>query len=192
MCLCVCVSVCICLCVCLCLCVGVCVCCVVFVRICVACLCLRGREGAMNEESLHMSLCHAVAPSLSLLPCLQMMEFYERVSGARMHAAYIRPGGVSQVRGWAVSLNQWLQLKVTSRSGRHPCPGLELIRSVMRDLRWFTLCPLGCLTVSNCCSTISDCCSTVSDCCRIFPLASWMTSMTSSQSFPLEWTRWRR
>lgn len=28
----------------------------------------------------------------------KMMEFYERVSGARMHAAYIRPGGVSQVR----------------------------------------------------------------------------------------------
>ena len=25
-----------------------------------------------------------------------MMEFYERVSGARMHAAYVRPGGVSQ------------------------------------------------------------------------------------------------
>jgi len=24
------------------------------------------------------------------------MNFYERVSGARMHAAYIRPGGVSQ------------------------------------------------------------------------------------------------
>lgn len=24
-----------------------------------------------------------------------MMEFYERVSGARMHAAYIRPGGVA-------------------------------------------------------------------------------------------------
>jgi NADH dehydrogenase (ubiquinone) Fe-S protein 2 len=23
------------------------------------------------------------------------LEFYERVSGARMHAAYIRPGGVS-------------------------------------------------------------------------------------------------
>ncbi len=28
----------------------------------------------------------------------KLMEFYERVSGARMHAAYIRPGGVSQVR----------------------------------------------------------------------------------------------
>ena len=27
-----------------------------------------------------------------------MMEFYERVSGARMHAAYVRPGGVSLVR----------------------------------------------------------------------------------------------
>lgn len=24
------------------------------------------------------------------------MEFYERVSGARLHTAYIRPGGVSQ------------------------------------------------------------------------------------------------
>lgn len=27
----------------------------------------------------------------------QMFEFYERVSGARMHAAYVRPGGVHQV-----------------------------------------------------------------------------------------------
>ena len=26
----------------------------------------------------------------------KLMEFYERVSGARMHAAYIRPGGVAQ------------------------------------------------------------------------------------------------
>jgi NADH dehydrogenase (ubiquinone) Fe-S protein 2 len=25
----------------------------------------------------------------------KMMEFYERVSGARMHAAYVRPGGVA-------------------------------------------------------------------------------------------------
>ena len=25
-----------------------------------------------------------------------MQEFYERVSGARLHAAYVRPGGVSQ------------------------------------------------------------------------------------------------
>src|SRR5256885_14713039 len=26
----------------------------------------------------------------------KLMEFYERVSGARMHAAYIRPGGVAE------------------------------------------------------------------------------------------------
>src|SRR5271170_7696686 len=26
----------------------------------------------------------------------KLMEFYERVSGARLHAAYVRPGGVSQ------------------------------------------------------------------------------------------------
>merc|ERR1711943_128196 len=26
----------------------------------------------------------------------KLMEFYERVSGARMHAAYFRPGGVAQ------------------------------------------------------------------------------------------------
>lgn len=26
------------------------------------------------------------------------MEFYERASGARMHAAYVRPGGVALVR----------------------------------------------------------------------------------------------
>jgi NADH dehydrogenase (ubiquinone) Fe-S protein 2 len=32
----------------------------------------------------------------------KMMEFYERVSGARMHAAYIRPGGVSQVCAYVV------------------------------------------------------------------------------------------
>ena len=28
----------------------------------------------------------------------KMMEFYERASGARMHAAYVRPGGVHQVK----------------------------------------------------------------------------------------------
>ena len=27
----------------------------------------------------------------------QLMEFYERVSGARLHAAYVRPGGVALV-----------------------------------------------------------------------------------------------
>ena len=34
----------------------------------------------------------------------KMMEFYERVSGARMHAAYVRPGGVSLVRIFCSSI----------------------------------------------------------------------------------------
>lgn len=43
-----------------------------------------------------------------------MFEFSERVSGARMHAAYVRPGGVSQdmplglmqdIHTWAMSLS---------------------------------------------------------------------------------------
>ncbi len=36
--------------------------------------------------------------TIELVDILQMFEFYERVSGARMHAAYVRPGGVHQVR----------------------------------------------------------------------------------------------
>lgn len=28
---------------------------------------------------------------------LKLMEYYERVSGARLHAAYVRPGGVALV-----------------------------------------------------------------------------------------------
>lgn len=39
------------------------------------------------------------------------MEFYERVSGARMHAAYIRPGGVNQDLpiGLLDDIYQWLE-----------------------------------------------------------------------------------
>lgn len=39
----------------------------------------------------------------------KMMEFYERVSGARMHAAYVRPGGVSQdmPMGLMEDIYQW-------------------------------------------------------------------------------------
>ncbi len=46
--------------------------------------------------------CHALDVG-AMSPCMwafeereKLMEFYERVSGARMHAAYVRPGGVSQ------------------------------------------------------------------------------------------------
>ena len=34
----------------------------------------------------------------------KMMEFYERASGARMHASYVRPGGVHQVSIWNTGL----------------------------------------------------------------------------------------
>ncbi len=40
----------------------------------------------------------------------KLMEFYERVSGARLHAAYIRPGGVSQdiPLGFLTDLNSFI------------------------------------------------------------------------------------
>ncbi len=37
-----------------------------------------------------------ILSSVNKLLLSQMMEFYERVSGARLHAAYVRPGGVAQ------------------------------------------------------------------------------------------------
>jgi NADH dehydrogenase (ubiquinone) Fe-S protein 2 len=41
----------------------------------------------------------------------KLMEFYERVSGARMHAAYVRPGGVAQdlPRGFIDDVYKWAQ-----------------------------------------------------------------------------------
>lgn len=41
----------------------------------------------------------------------KLMEFYERVSGARMHAAYVRPGGVAQdlPRGLLQDIHTWAQ-----------------------------------------------------------------------------------
>lgn len=41
----------------------------------------------------------------------KLMEFYERVSGARMHAAYVRPGGVAQdlPLGLLSDIHRWAQ-----------------------------------------------------------------------------------
>lgn len=61
---------------------------------------------ATNPETvtlLYMEMCGVFSFSFSflfkslILVSSQMFEFYERVSGARMHAAYVRPGGVHQV-----------------------------------------------------------------------------------------------
>lgn len=56
------------------------------------------------------------------------MEFYERVSGARMHANYIRPGGISQ------DLPRGLlsDIKIFIRKFR---PRLEEIGSILNESR---------------------------------------------------------
>lgn len=50
--------------------------------------------------------------------CVQLCEFYERVSGGRMHAAYVRPGGVSQDLpiGLLDDIYEWIQ-KYPTRLG---------------------------------------------------------------------------
>jgi len=50
----------------------------------------------LHQKGYPPSLLPPSSPPHSLCPSPQMLEFYERVSGARMHAAYIRPGGVAQ------------------------------------------------------------------------------------------------
>ncbi|GCC41940.1 hypothetical protein chiPu_0025619 [Chiloscyllium punctatum] len=63
-----------------------------------------------------------------------MFEFYERVSGARMHAAYVRPGGVHQdlplglmddiyefIKNFSIRIDEVEEVSVTegvSRAGR--------------------------------------------------------------------------
>lgn len=70
------------------------------------CLCVSSRFITLDLYKIHDILVSMVG--LLNLPCaiyvmfvlfdvFQIMEFYERASGARMHAAYVRPGGVSLV-----------------------------------------------------------------------------------------------
>jgi len=68
------------------------------------------------------------------------MEFYERVSGARMHAAYIRPGGVSLdiplgtlndiylfARQFNDRLNEMEELLTNNRIWRQRLEGVALV-----------------------------------------------------------------
>jgi NADH dehydrogenase (ubiquinone) Fe-S protein 2 len=70
----------------------------------------------------------------------KLMEFYERVSGARMHAAYIRPGGVSQdiplgllqdiylfARQFNDRLNEMEELLTDNRIWRQRLEGVALV-----------------------------------------------------------------
>ncbi|CAG2174470.1 unnamed protein product [Oppiella nova] len=59
-----------------------------------------GDDAYTEPFAAHGYRCHgfgAITPFLWICEEREkLMEFYERVSGARMHASYIRPGGVSQ------------------------------------------------------------------------------------------------
>ncbi|CAN6608280.1 hypothetical protein TRVA0_003S04258 [Trichomonascus vanleenenianus] len=65
---------------------------------------IRTMFGEITRVLNHlMSVCSHAMDVGALTPFLwgfeereKLMEFYERVSGARLHAAYVRPGGVSQ------------------------------------------------------------------------------------------------
>lgn len=62
-----------------------------------------------------------------------MMEFYERASGARMHAAYVRPGGVHQVG----PINQLVLNRRASTESINPLREGEPLRSrqLIGDIR---------------------------------------------------------
>lgn len=78
----------------------------------------------------------------------KLMEFYERVSGARMHAAYIRPGGVSldlplgimdDIYDWAKRFSERLDevedLLTENRIWRHRTIGIGVV-TVEDALNW--------------------------------------------------------
>lgn len=51
----------------------------------------------------------------------KLMEFYERVSGARMHAAYFRPGGVAQDLPIGLLKDIYDFARQVSRAATHKC-----------------------------------------------------------------------
>jgi len=72
----------------------------------------------------------------------KLMEFYERVSGARLHAAYVRPGGVAfdLPHGLLEDIFKWATQFSTShrrgRGSRDGQPNMEVPdRGALRPLR---------------------------------------------------------
>ncbi len=59
----------------------------------------------------------------------KLMEFYERVSGARMHAAYIRPGGVTADMPLGLADDPPLDWR-QSEPRRHPLRNAEVVVEV--------------------------------------------------------------
>jgi NADH dehydrogenase (ubiquinone) Fe-S protein 2 len=81
----------------------------------------------------------------------KLMEFYERVSGSRMHAAYIRPGGVSQdiplgfledvylfVSKFNVRLNEIEELLTNNRIWKQRLVGIGTVSSIQAIRCGFT------------------------------------------------------
>jgi NADH dehydrogenase (ubiquinone) Fe-S protein 2 len=78
----------------------------------------------------------------------KLMELYERVSGARMHAAYIRPGGLSQdiplgfcddvysfIRGFSFRLNEIEEMLTNNRIWRQRLVDIGVV-TVDQALNW--------------------------------------------------------
>lgn len=107
-------------------------------------------------ESLPAGCRLSIMQPLYLQEREKLMEFYERVSGARMHAAYFRPGGVSQdlpvgllkdiydfarqVRGaaWALAALTYCQTCVWAMCWT--LPGLCTVLSLSVDVCMHSLC----------------------------------------------------
>src|SRR5690554_6610687 len=78
----------------------------------------------------------------------KLMEFYERVSGARMHAAYIRPGGVHQdlpmgllddiysfISQFGYRLNEIEELLTNNRIWKQRLVGIGVVEAT-EAIRW--------------------------------------------------------
>lgn len=96
----------------------------------------------------------------------KMMEFYERVSGARMHAAWVRPGGVATVRAASPD---------TLVSGLENPPSKNLLNIL--DFSLFV-----CVVVFSRSKPYE----------RIFPLVFAMTYTAFVRVSCVVWTKWRK
>ena len=68
----------------------------------------------------------------------KLMEFYERASGARMHAAYFRPGGVHQdlPAGLLDDIDDWLRpVPEAARRHREPADRQPHLQAAQRRYR---------------------------------------------------------
>ena len=109
---------------------------------------------------------------------VKMFEFYERVSGARMHAAYVRPGGVHQVsrfpcRPQGPVLACILQATGGQHFGWKRQPYASEAELALPSRASYSLLILRLFS-------------------RTYPLGLWMTFMSFLRTFLFGLTSWRR